>query len=279
MRQPQTWPVGICTWSLHDDYSVLETFADEGLRHLHVALLPIIEGDYDAALAIHKKDWRVTCTMINYISENYTTIDTIKETGGLVPDEAWENNKALTQEAIVLTQKLGVPYLSFHAGFIDHTNVEVYKKLLGRLQELADDAYKHGVMLLLETGQESARDLKACLQELNHPALGVNFDPANMILYDKGNPREALKILAPWIKHVHIKDAISPKQPGLWGEEVVWGSGEVGGENFLSALQEIGYEGALAIEREAGESRSEDIRTALQLLRSRRSFTPTTATF
>ena len=56
--------------------------------------------------------------------------------------------------------------------------------------------------------------------ELNHPNIGVNFDPANMILYDKGDPVKALHVLAPWMRQVHIKDAKRTKIPGTWGEEV-----------------------------------------------------------
>jgi sugar phosphate isomerase/epimerase len=72
--------------------------------------------------------------------------------------------------------------------------------------------------------------------------------------------------LAPWIKHIHIKDAIRTKQPGTWGMEVPWGEGEVGDATFLKALKEIGYEGTLAIEREWGDDRFGDIGLAAERL-------------
>jgi len=87
-----------------------------------------------------------------------------------------------------------------------------------------------------------------------------------MILYDKGNPLEAVQTLAPWIKHVHIKDGIRTEVPGTWGQEVPWGDGQVGGDDFLKALRQIGYSGVLAIEREAGENRFEDIKLAAERL-------------
>jgi sugar phosphate isomerase/epimerase len=87
-----------------------------------------------------------------------------------------------------------------------------------------------------------------------------------MILYDKDEPCEAVRALAPWIKHTHIKDAIRTAEPGRWGMEVPWGQGEVGGENFLKALKEIGYEGTLAVEREWGDNRFDDIRLAVERL-------------
>ena len=80
------------------------------------------------------------------------------------------------------------------------------------------------------------------------------------------DPIEAVSVLGPYIKHVHIKDAIRTKQAGTWGAEVPWGEGEVGSEAFLGALERIGYKGALAIEREAGEDRFGDIKLAVERL-------------
>jgi sugar phosphate isomerase/epimerase len=94
----------------------------------------------------------------------------------------------------------------------------------------------------------------------------VNFDPANMILYNQGNPIHAVKTLGAWIKHVHIKDANHTTQPGTWGEEVPWGDGEVGPGAFIGALEEIGFTGTLAIEREAGDDRFNDIKLAADRL-------------
>ncbi len=87
-----------------------------------------------------------------------------------------------------------------------------------------------------------------------------------MILYDKGNPLEAVKVLAPWVRHIHIKDALRTKTPGTWGAEVPWGEGEVDSDAFLRTLHEIGFNGALAIEREAGDDRFGDIKKAAEKL-------------
>jgi sugar phosphate isomerase/epimerase len=119
----------------------------------------------------------------------------------------------------------------------------------------------------METGQESAQTLLVFLEKLSHPALGVNFDPANMILYGKGDPVLALEVLAPWVKHLHIKDARRSVIPEQWGEEVVWGDGDFDNETFLKTLNSIGYKGALAIEREAGSQPLQDIEDAAYALR------------
>jgi sugar phosphate isomerase/epimerase len=93
----------------------------------------------------------------------------------------------------------------------------------------------------------------------------VNFDPANMILYGKGNPVEALQILGSWIRQVHLKDGIATKTPGTWGQEVAAGTGQVDWRSFFACLNELKFRGPVVIEREAGNQRTEDIRQAREL--------------
>lgn len=170
--------------------------------------------------------------------------------------------------AAAITAELGVRFLTMHAGFIESDDAAQARRLRDRLVSLADEAARQGIMLLMETGQETAGCLRELLEELRHPALGVNFDPANMILYGKGDPVAAVRTLGRWIKHVHIKDAVCTKQPGTWGTEVPWGEGEVGTTAFLDALKDAGFAGVLAIEREAGNNRLGDIRLAAERLGS-----------
>jgi L-ribulose-5-phosphate 3-epimerase len=134
--------------------------------------------------------------------------------------------------------------------------------MLRRLTEVADVFHAADLMLGLETGQETAPVLVQLLKKLNRPNVGVNFDPANMILYDKGDPIEALRLLGPWIRQVHIKDATRTKVPGQWGAEVPAGTGEVDWPAFFAALKQLRFTGDFVIEREAGNQRVEDIRIA-----------------
>jgi sugar phosphate isomerase/epimerase len=110
--------------------------------------------------------------------------------------------------------------------------------------------------------------LDSFLRKLQRANVGVNFDPANMILYDKGNPIDSLKALAPWLKQCHIKDATRTRVPGTWGEEVPAGTGQVDWKAFFAALSQIGFAGNLCIEREAGQQRVQDIKTAAKLVES-----------
>lgn len=264
------WPVGVCSWSLQTDIAkVAEAMNRLGIGYVHLAVRPAVEQSGDDYLAaVQEQNWNISSTMIDFPQEDYSTLERIKLTGGIVPDEYWGRNHRLFLGAVEVTAKLGAKYLSMHAGFIDLSESEYAKKFYDRIRYLADAADQRQIMLLLETGQETASELQQFLEELNHPAVGVNFDPANMILYDKGEPIEAVKILRPWIKHIHIKDAIRTKEPGTWGIEVPWGEGEVGEGAFLEALKGIGFEGVLAVEREAGGDRFGDIKLAVESLSS-----------
>jgi L-ribulose-5-phosphate 3-epimerase len=266
MTQCLNWPVGVCSWSLGNDF---EKIAGAGVDCVHLAVAPALENGDDKYLAkVAKSNLKITAAMINFPQEDYSTLESIKATGGIVPDDCWWDNRELALRAIELTAELKVQFLSMHFGFIDMQNPARAKTLIERTRMLADNADEHNVTLLMETGQESAAELRDFLEKLHHSTLGVNFDPANMILYEKGNPVEAVGVLGPWIKHVHIKDALQTKTSGTWGSEVVWGTGEVNAGVFLKALKSAGFAGALAVEREGGDNRLGDIKSAIEKLKA-----------
>ncbi|MFC1782337.1 sugar phosphate isomerase/epimerase family protein [Planctomycetota bacterium] len=268
MLKCNNWPIGVCSWSLQSDIQgIAEAMEKIGLEHIHLAVRPALqENGAEYLAAIREHNWTITSCMIDFPQEDYSTLEAIKITGGVGPDEFWPGNKELVLKAIDVTSELDVKFLSLHAGFLDHTKPAYAQKFYDRVGVLADAAQLQGVVLLMETGQESAEDLKIFLQELNHDALAANFDPANMILYDKGDPIEAVETLAPWIRHIHIKDALYTQTPGTWGAEVPWGIGQVNDQLFLQTLKNINYDGALAVEREAGHNRLGDIKFAAEKL-------------
>ncbi|HMF14864.1 MAG TPA: sugar phosphate isomerase/epimerase family protein, partial [Gemmataceae bacterium] len=130
-------------------------------------------------------------------------------------------------------------------------------------------AQAKAVTIAFETGQETADLLRRTLDELKCPNLKVNFDPANMLLYDKGDPNRAVEILGPEIRSVHVKDANRTKVSGTWGEEVQLGKGQVNIKQFVATLRKVGYRGPLCIEREVGsqEERVADIAHGIRYLR------------
>ena len=264
----RTWPVGLCSWSLRQELpEVVQSLGTLGVEHVHLAAGPALEADGESYLALASEQlWTITCTMIDFPQEDYSTLESIRLTGGVAPDDCWQDNRVRFAGAAAVTRQLKVRHLSMHAGFIDPSERAYARKIEDRIRHLADVAGENGLTLLLETGQETAREMCELLERLDHGALGVNFDPANMILYGQGNPISGVRVLAPWLRHVHIKDALPATQRGQWGSEVPWGDGQVGPEAFLSVLEEVGYTGALAIEREAGNDRLGDIHKAVERL-------------
>ncbi|MEZ6191601.1 MAG: sugar phosphate isomerase/epimerase family protein [Phycisphaerales bacterium] len=213
---------------------------------------------------------RVVSGMYEPIGEDYTSLESIHATGGLLPDATWDSNWSCIQRCLVLAQYLSIKDISLHAGFIPPAiESETYNKLIQRIRRIADliaDLVQG--TLLLETGQESADQLLAFLDVVGRDNIAINFDPANMILYNTGDPIDALAMLMPKVRQVHIKDARYPTAPGLWGQELPAGQGEVDWHRFMKLVRENGYAGEYIIEREAGEDRVADIITAARLLRS-----------
>ena len=137
--------------------------------------------------------------------------------------------------------------------------------MLGRLRELADLFADRGIKIGLETGQETADTLLEALESLDRPEVGVNFDPANMILYGMGDPVVSLRKLAPRVVAMHAKDAVPTAVPGTWGREVPLGEGAVDWKALLAVAAMI-RDLPIAIEREAGEHRVAEIRLARERL-------------
>jgi len=269
--------VGVCSWSFQKPLREVAAEMDRmGIRGIHLALGPFIaaDGRHGAAESvetfafvkekIRSGAWKLMSTMIGFPQEDYSTLETIRRTGGIVPDACWEANRRLLSRAAELSQELGSRYLSLHAGFLDESDPKAYAKYVERVSWMRDECRKHGVELILESGQETAEDLAKFMAAV--PGVGINFDPANMILYGKGDPVRAVDRLGTWIRQVHVKDANVTQVPGTWGTETPWGDGQVGGNRFLQALDAIGYRGNFVIEREGGTSRVRDIALAVTRL-------------
>jgi len=259
--------LGVCSWSLQpgDPAALIGQLKQIGIDKIQLALDPVREGGAWADAGAQLADAGITIAsgMFGTIGEDYSTLDSIRRTGGIVPDETWDANWANIQQLVPVANDLGVKLISFHAGFLPEEPTDpAYAKLSGRLAKIADLFGDAGIAVAFETGQEDAATLKGFLERLGKPNVGVNFDPANMILYAKGDPVEAVKVLMPHVRQVHIKDATPTGTPGEWGAEVVVGTGAVDWPAFLGALGAGGFAGAMCIEREAGSDRVGDIRTA-----------------
>jgi len=265
--------LGICSWSLRP--GSVETLIEKtnriGASSLQLALEPLRSEPsrwVDCGAKLRDAGIEILSGMIEAAGEDYATPATIRETGGIVPDTTWEANRRRVEGAGRLAAALGLARISLHAGFIpEDPSSAKYGVLVKRLRWIADHlAGAAGAVVLLETGQETAATLGAFLDAVDRPNLGVNFDPANMLLYDMGDPVASLTALLPRVHQVHVKDAVRPRRAGAWGTEVVVGTGDVDWPAFLSTLLASDFEGPLIVEREAGDDRVADLGAALAFL-------------
>ena len=224
--------IGVCSWSLQvKSIPELKRLLDR----LGVNVVQIACGDPQHAAwdegdrmpeAARAAGFQMTGAMLGFPGEDYTTPQTIQKTGGFGDPALRPQRLERFQWALDRTRALGLSHLMMHAGFIPDPGEPDRKPFLDTLGRISDLARAKGVTVGFETGQETADLLRLTLDELKCPNLKVNFDPANMLLYDKGDPLRAVEILGPDIASVHVKDANRPQAPGTWGEEVPLGQGQ-----------------------------------------------------
>ena len=207
--------------------------------------------------------------MLGFPGEDYTTPQTIQKTGGFGDPATRPERLERLHWALERTRALGLKDLMLHAGFLPEVGDPDRTPFLDTLTEVSCFAAEHSITIAFETGQESAALLRRTLDDLQCPNLKVNFDPANMLLYDKDDPITAVELLAPDIQSVHVKDANRTKVPGSWGEEVPLGQGQVDIKKFLHSLKKVGYRGPLYIEREVGnqQQRFNDIANGIRFVK------------
>jgi sugar phosphate isomerase/epimerase len=265
--------IAVCSWSLQPTgmADLVAKVRELGLSDVQLGLLDLIQFDdkrkYLELGHLRTSGIQLRSGMISFPGEDYSTIADIRRTGGFVPDDQWPLRRRLAREAARFAKELGIRLVSTHVGFVPLPNDANYATIRDRVRDVAEDFAGFGIDLLMETGQERAVELLEFLGDLNASNVGINFDPANLILYGAGDPIDAIRTLARQIRHVHVKDAIASSKPGLeWGQEVAFGTGQVNPAAFLGALNEAGYAGPLTIEREAGTDRRGDVRAAIQAL-------------
>ena len=218
--------------------------------------------------AITTNDIAVVTAVVAFSGESYADVATVDRTVGYGPAATRAEREQRTYAVSDFAAALSIPGLATHIGAIPRDRDDPgYAAMRDLVRRLCDHCASHGQTFALETGQESAAELKQFIADVERPNLGVNFDPANMVMYGSGDPIEALIAVGERAVTVHCKDGVGPSAPGQLGHETPLGAGEVGMERFVAKLREIGYQGPLIIEREiVGEAQREDIRQAIDLL-------------
>ena len=187
---------------------------------------------------------------------------------GLVPQE-WraERVKAL-QAAAVIAGKIGIQCIFTHAGFIPFwPGDRQYKEIVAALKDAVSACADNGVTFCYETGQETPITLLRTIHDVGFENQGINFDPANLLMYGNGNPLDALDVFGEWVRGVHAKDGEYPTNGAELGVEKPLGEGRVNFPVLIPKLKSLGYCGALTIEREiSGDEQVADIKRAMAIL-------------
>jgi sugar phosphate isomerase/epimerase len=233
-----------------------------------VELTPAAAEDWRSAF--EQQNFTLVTVFAAYNGESYADIPTVQRTVGFIPPESRTEREQRTLAVSDFAAALNAPGIACHIGFVPEDSSDPdYVAVRDMVRRICDHAARHGQTFALETGQEPAEVLLRFLHDVERANLGINFDPANMILYGTGDPIEALDILAPHVLSVHAKDGDWPPREGALGTERPLGEGKVGMVRFVGKLREIGFRGPLNIERETEDQqeRLRDMGRGVELLR------------
>lgn len=202
--------------------------------------------------------------------------------GGFIHKDLNRQRVDFSKKILDLAKELETDVVTTHIGVVpEDPNHDRYKIMQEACFELAEYADSIDAHFAVETGPETSLVLKGFLDSLNSTGVGVNLDPANLVMVTGDDPAKAVHNLKKYIVHTHAKDG---KQIFFRDPEIVYGikkdvivtddsfievplgEGGVNWQEYLKALEDIGYNGFLTIEREVGDNPEKDIRTAVEFL-------------
>lgn len=187
---------------------------------------------------------------------------------GIVPQQYRAERVEMLKRWADFASWIGAPALITHVGFIPENMADPeYAPVLEAIRELALHCKQLGLEFWFETGQETPVVLLRVIEEIGTGNLGINLDPANLILYGKGNPVDALDVFGKYVRNMHVKDGLYPTDGNNLGREVPVGQGKVNFPALMARLKDFQFNGELIIEREiSGEQQLKDIRDTIQYL-------------
>ncbi len=187
---------------------------------------------------------------------------------GIVPPETRAERVRALKRGADFAQAVGVSSVTTHVGFIpENPSDPLYPGVVDALRDIAQYCRERGLQFWFETGQETPITLLRVCEDVGTDNLGINLDPANLLMYGKANPVDALDVIGRYVRGVHAKDGEYPTNGRDLGVEKPLGQGRVNFPVLIPKLRELGFSGALTIEREIhGPRQTADIRRAVELL-------------
>jgi len=259
--------VGLIVNPFGDPEAVFRRVHSLGLSNCFLSLDGYI-GNFTPALAALFGDllakFNLTATTVEVVGPGPLKWDFTSgpSTIGLVPPALRAARIDALRQASDFAKLLGIPQVQTHCGFIPEDPADaLYAGTVEAIRAVASHCQANGQYFLMETGQETPTTMARMLRDVALDNLAVGLDTANLILYGKANPVDAVDILGPHIRSVHAKDGRWPTNPSELGQEVLIGQGLVDFKQVLTKLHKIGYSGAITIEREtSGPQQIEDVR-------------------
>jgi sugar phosphate isomerase/epimerase len=235
---------------------VVEAFAAIhalGLDAVQITTLPdpyySREGAAKLKRMLKENHLTATSTCMIFEGERYDDFATVARTVGYRPEQPLAARLAHSRRCVDLAARLGAPVVTTHIGVLPKAEEDpVYQRMLAAVREIAAYAQGKGVQLSLETGQETGGELVRFLDKVADLNVGVNFDPANLVLYGMDDPPAALARVYEWVTSVHMKDGFPPARTGFLGVEARLGEGRAQVAECLQFLKDKGFRGPLIIE-------------------------------
>ena len=248
-------PLGVflrCTGQ-DDPLRALQAVKSLGFDTIQVSKLPdrfyTPEGAGEFAGMLRHTGIRADSVVAVFAGESYADRDTVVRTVGFRPLHLIKERLEYLRKCVDFAAAIGAKIVTFHMGFLPgNPEDEAYKAMLQAVTDIAGYAAKQHVTISLETGQETGEQLAAFLDRITVARVGVNFDPANLVIYGVDAPSQALKHVVARVTSVHVKDALLPETPGAMGREVRPGEGRAELAEGFRMLRASGFTGALIIE-------------------------------
>ncbi len=204
-------------------------------------------------------DFKITGLWCGWFRSGTFAYPEMYETIGFVP-VAYRDQR--TRDFLLgaeFARKIGVRDVITHMGFLpDDPNHEDRLGAMVAIKHICKTIASYGQRFLFETGEELPNSLVQFIKQIGEKNIGINLDPANMLINGRGNPYDTLCMFAPYVFGFHAKDGLYPRGGEPKGKEVLVGTGEVNFPKIVDKLVEIGYDGYLSIEREIKEGAQRD---------------------
>jgi L-ribulose-5-phosphate 3-epimerase len=265
--------LGLLIVPFGDPEGRFKVLRDLGLRNCFLSLDGYLGGFTAQVVSLYRElmtKYAITVTTVEVVGPpplewNFTRGPS---TIGLVPEKTRAARIDALRQVSDFAKELGVEQVQTHCGFIPEDPADrLYPGAVEAIRTVATHCQGNGQYFLMETGQETPTTMSRMIRDVAMSNLAVGLDTANLILYGKANPLDAVDILGPHIRSIHAKDGQWPTNPSELGEEVVIGKGLVNFREVFRKLHSIGYAGAVTIEREtSGPQQIEDVRREKEYL-------------